>query len=430
MIKRRRLLQLSSLLAAGAVMPKVYAASQYNGRLLITLQASGGWDVSSFCDPKVNVPGEPEITHWSNSGEVQTAGNIRYAPYGNNQAFFDKYYNDTLIINGVDAQTNAHSVGELHNWSGRNASGYPTLSGLFAASVAPDIPMSYLSFGGFNATGGIIRSTRFEGAGRSLLSTVLRPNQAPFETIEQPFHKKAQMSLIRAAQQAHLQDIIADDTQLPLKRLNATAYRDSLQRKDDLFAFADIIPEESNFPPNVNLGTLAGESNLQKQAMFALLAFKSGTACSADLVQFGFDSHADHDSHHEPLMAHITDSLDYLWTYAETLGIADRLTVVVASDFARTPFYNGFDGKDHWPIGSVMVMEKNASWGNRVVGETDESQNAHRINPSTLLRDDSAGTIIYPKHVHQALRSYLGIANAANSQLFPLNTTETFNFFS
>jgi len=429
MIKRRRLLQLASLLSAGAAMPKLYAASQYNGRLLITLQASGGWDVSSFCDPKVNIPGELEITRWSNSGEIQTAGNIQYAPYANNKAFFDKYHNDILIINGVDAQTNAHSVGELHNWSGRNSSGYPTLSALFAASQAPEMPMSYLSFGGFNATGGIIRSSRIEGADRNALTTVLRPNQVPWEAAEHPLQQKEQMTMIRAAQEARLQGIITDDTQLPLRQLNASAYSESLRSKDDLFAFADIIPDESAFPSDTDLGRFAGVSNLQKQVMFALLAFKSGTACSADLVQFGFDTHADHDSNHEPLMAHTTDSLDYLWNYAEELGIADRLTVVVASDFGRTPFYNGFEGKDHWPIGSVMVMEKNAAWGNQVVGATDGAQNALQINPSTLMQDNSSGTIIYPKHVHKALRNYFGINNSAASQLFPLSNTETFNFF-
>ena len=430
MIKRRRLLQCASLLAAGAAMPKLYAASQYNGRLLITLQASGGWDVASFCDPKVNIPGELEITRWSNSADIQSAGNINYAPYANNQVFFDKYYNDILIINGVDAQTNAHSVGELHNWSGRNSSGYPTLSALFAASQAPEIPMSYLSFGGFNATGGIIRSSRIEGSDRNALGTLLRPNQIPWETAEHPLQLKEQMTMIRAAQEARLQNIITDDKQLPLRQLNASAYSESLQSKDDLFSFADIIPDESAFPPDVSLGSFAGVSTLQKQVMFALLAFKSGTACSADLVQFGFDTHADHDSNHEPLMAHTTDSLDYLWNYAEELGIADRLTVVVGSDFGRTPFYNGFEGKDHWPIGSVMVMEKNAAWTNRVIGATDGAQNAQRINSGTLQQDDSGGTVIYPKHIHKALRNHFGIANSAGSQLFPFNNTETFNFFA
>ena len=58
--------------------------------------------------------------------------------------------------------------------------------------------------------------------------------------------------------------------------------------------------------------------------------------------------------------------MDYLWDYAETHGVADRMVVVIGSDFGRTNFYNSQDGKDHWPIGSYIVMEKNQPWTNRV----------------------------------------------------------------
>ena len=44
--------------------------------------------------------------------------------------------------------------------------------------------------------------------------------------------------------------------------------------------------------------------------------------------------------------------------------------------------YNAEEGKDHWPIGSFMVMEKNQSWTNRIVGETDERHFARKVNPT------------------------------------------------
>ena len=43
--------------------------------------------------------------------------------------------------------------------------------------------------------------------------------------------------------------------------------------------------------------------------------------------------------------------------------------------------------------------------------------------------DDANGTIIYPKHVHKALRHYLGIENTPGAQRFPFNNTEDFAFF-
>ena len=77
----------------------------------MTVQAIGGWDVSSFCDPKENQIGEQEITTWSREASALKAGNISYAPFAGNEAFFIKHAHRTLVINGVDAQTNAHDIG-------------------------------------------------------------------------------------------------------------------------------------------------------------------------------------------------------------------------------------------------------------------------------------------------------------------------------
>ena len=109
------------------------AATGYSGKLLVNLQLMGALDVTSFADPKINVAGKPVINNWAVTAGVQKAGNISYAPFAQNAVFFNKYYRDILVINGVDAQTNSHTVGVLHNWSGRNSEGFPSLTALFAA---------------------------------------------------------------------------------------------------------------------------------------------------------------------------------------------------------------------------------------------------------------------------------------------------------
>ena len=121
--------------------------------------------------------------------------------------------------------------------------------------------------------------------------------------------------------------------------------------------------------------------------------------------------------------------MDYLWDYAEIHGLADRLVVVMGSDFGRTNKYNANGGKDHWPIGSFVVMEKNQRWTNRVIGETDELHFARKINPVSLRRDDASGTLIHPRHIHQALRRYLGIENSEGSLLYPFRETEDLPLF-
>ena len=153
-------------------------AANYHGKLFVFVQADGGWDPTSFCDPKTNLAGEPLINHWAQAGEVRQAGAIRYAPFANNQAFFDKYHQRMLVINGVDAQTNSHSTGIVHNWSGRISEGYPTTTALLAAHNGQGLSMPYLSFGGFSNTAGITSFTaarqpesgpRHRGAGSQYL---------------------------------------------------------------------------------------------------------------------------------------------------------------------------------------------------------------------------------------------------------------------
>ena len=80
-MQRRDFLKAGLFLGTAALhlrTPRLYAApfEGYKGKLLVTLQCDGGWDVTSFCDPKTNQAGEKEITHWSKTKETQNIGNL------------------------------------------------------------------------------------------------------------------------------------------------------------------------------------------------------------------------------------------------------------------------------------------------------------------------------------------------------------------
>ena len=417
--------------AAGFRLPLADAAD-YLGKLFVFVQADGGWDPTSFCDPKANTPGERVINHWAERDEIREAGNIRYAPFANNEAFFEKYYQRMLVINGVDAQTNSHTVGIVHNWSGRNSEGYPAMTALLAAGYGADLPVAYLSFGGYSQTGGTIRYTRLNNA--ELLRTIATPDVSYEERrYERRYIGKADWASLLSRQAATAERLASAPGLLPIEARNRALYRTAFAASEGLKAYADTIPPADQLEQPVEFTTASGNmyrSELRRQAQLTVLAFKAGVAVSADLWLGGFDTHDNHDANQGALLANLTDSVDYLWDYAEIHGIADRLVVVIGSDFGRTNFYNSQDGKDHWPIGSFVIMEKNQPWTNRVVGETDALHFAHRINPVTLELDDANGTIIYPKHVHKALRRYLGIDNSPGALRFPFSNTEDLAFFS
>ena len=429
---RRTVLQ--ACLATGALSPVLSGLSQENtnnpDRFLVCVQVRGGWDPTSFCDPKTNVPGERVINHWAQTAEIEQSGNIPYAPFGANAQFFEKYYDRILVINGVDSQTNSHDVGVVNGWSGRVASGYPSISALYASdSVGMALP--YLSFGGYSQTHGVTRLTRLQGG--KVLQHVGRPNQKLWNA-ESTFVGEEDWKSLQEFSVESARSRLRDDSVISSSSRLTSNYLDAMSTTDQISEYADEIDMLDGLEPVQAKASETGKtfrSTLRRQSQMAVLAFKSGVSVSADLNIGGFDSHDSHDANHAVTMALLTDGIDFLWDFAETHGIADKLFVLIGSEFGRTNFYNKDEGKDHWPIGSYLLMEKGKNWTNRVVGSTDASHFAQKINSETLAPDDSMGSVILrPKHVHQSIRRYLGIEDSVLVQQFPLHSSEQIDFFT
>ena len=415
---RRDFLRLASLAPFATVFPLLgEAATPFGGKFVVTVQARGGWDVTCFCDPKENQRGEPVITAWSNNNETQTSGNIKYAPFANNEAFFKKYADRMLVINGVDSLTNSHSIGETVNWSGRTALGYPTLTAMYSAVYAPNLPMSYVTFGGFNRTENLVRATQL-GWSVTNIGRLLRPNYDN----TRPMINSELWSLVKQLHQNDTQRQIDSFSLTAGNRSAREAYLSSLKNMDPLSEFAEMLPADNEWEPNGMNG------NFKQQAQFTIAAFKAGVSATADLSQGGFDSHEDNDLEQTTNLNELSSGIDYLWEAAEEAGIADRLLVIVGSDFSRTPYYNSAQGKDHWSVGSYIIMEKGKRYTNRYVDGSDEGQNAIKIDPTTL-KASGFGTKMVTSHVHTALREYLGLENREIVAAFLFNDDQRFNFF-
>jgi len=409
-MKRREFLKLMSVTGAASTLPlslamqQAHAAYPYTGTLVFNVHAGGAWDTSSFCDPKQRT----DVNNWANNSNAQAAGNLRYAPFADNASFFNKYYQDMLVINGVDGQTNAHSAGVRHQLTGTLGSGFPTTEGLFSSIMGDGLPLAYMGQGALTETsGGLIKYSR-AGAGR--IRDVSKPNTRFGNTL---FFSPNALDLIRQTHVERANERLAEDL-LPKVKEKIAELRDSQASADKLNAFGDSLPN------NFDNSDLLGNNDYRVQlAHVALHAMSQGVSCSAAVESGGFDTHDDHDNRHEPALARLTRLVDYIWTKAASYGIENRLLVVITSDFARTPFYNGGAGKDHWSIGSVVVMKKNVNWTNRVVGITNGTQDVIKINPTTL-QEDSNGVTIEPKDVHNMLRQLVGIDNNPISSNFDL----------
>jgi len=405
----------------GASPARAQTAS-YDGPLFCSISAMGGWDVTSFCDPKVNVPGQPEINHWSQSASAQTiAGSpITYAPFANNQSFFDRFHDDMLVVNGIDAQTNSHDAGVRHNWSGRLAPGYPSFAAIAAAAYGDGLPLSFIHNGGYRETAGLVAYSRIDDP--SVLRSLTDPNAVPWGGGD-VMNDADETDVIRRHQDDRLAAMMASGNLLPREQRAMASLQAARADGAALAALGALLPEQ--FPQPIDQD---GNYNwLLQQIEIALLCYQAGLTVSCDLVSWGFDTHVDHDVDHTTYLAMLTNGVEYLWDRADELGLADRLVACVSSDFGRTPQYNEDNGKDHWPIGSAVFMQRGASWGNRVIGSTDSGHNAIPVNETTLA-PDPGGVTIRPMHVQDAMRRLAGIDQHELSLRFPLGA-EQLDFF-
>ena len=418
-MKRRDFIRLigGAGLAPLASWPMLAGAAQtYTGPFFISIAAVGGWDVTSFCDPKLNIGGERTINTWANSDGIAKAGNISYAPVAKNQAFFERFYQDMLVINGIDTKTNSHDDGVRHTWSGRVGVGYPSFGAIASAAIDPNLPLSLIHASGYSETAGITRFSRLQSP--DVIRNIVNDSVVQAGSKSYSLFETGELSLIEQYQNARLSRLIGNDSLLPRQQEGLNSLYLANSTRGDLQNFANLLPDQ-----------FESDSTL-RAAELALLAYQSGLSVACQLGVSGFDTHQNHDATHFDNMAKLTDLVHYLFDKAQAGGFADRLVITMSSDFGRRPFYNPGGGKDHWPIGSAIMIRQGAHWGNRVVGATDEMHNALKINPQSLQVDNSsAGIILEPKHLQQAMRELGGVANSAVALKFPLNA-ETVDFFN
>lgn len=385
----------------------------YKGPLFIMVNASGGWDPTSLCDPKGAAKDmDPEAMNRSylTADIGTTPSGIRYAPLGSMEEptyfkdFFEKHDKELLVINGIDFATNGHDTGSRHIWSGRLAEGYPSFAALVAAVHGRDLPMSYLSFGGYDETMGEVARTR--SGNTQALARIAYPDRLDPANEASLIHSKATSDAILKAQNARKDRLLARE-QLPrVQRAIGTMYA-SRTGSNELKKLQQYLPELDN-----------SGNPLIRQLQVALAAYRAGITVAVNIDIGGFDTHGDHDAQHIPRLLQILQGLDFIGGEAERQSIGNNYVVMVGSDFGRTPGYNDTNGKDHWAISSVMAMGKGIK-GGRVIGATTERHDVLSVDPKSLKVSDK-GIHIEPKHIHKNLRRLAGIDGDDLMQFYPL----------
>jgi hypothetical protein len=382
----------------------------YQGPLFVAVQAHGGWDPTMLCDPKGNA-----LNQSFGEGDIGTAGNLRYAPIASAKAFFDANYSRMMVINGVDTSTNAHDAGQRNCVSGRLGEGYPNIAALAAGVGAPQRPMSFISFGPYDRTGGLVAPVR--NGNQERLSDLSFPERMnAVDPAGGSYHTPYAHEIIRLAREKRAADL-QKRNQLPRFKNAMSSMLTARSGSKELQNLQAVLPE-----PNAN--------PLLRQAELVVAAYKAGIGVAGNLFHSNFDTHSDHDNAQGDRMNEIVGLVSFLWQEAERQGVADKLCVLMCSDFGRTPQYNGANGKDHWSITSMIAMGAGIP-GNRVVGQTDGGHNAMLLDPATLqpTTDAAKGVRLSPAHVHRGLRRLLGIEGTAADDMFPLSIDDELDPF-
>ncbi len=440
---RRDFLKLASCAGMSVVAPSAFGgrdlsagrrgigAEAHTGTFFLLFNAGGGWDPTSFCDPKgSNGPNDPNPMNHYEKSMIGQAGNLRFPmefPDPNNPevgigtgvipAFFEEHYQDLLVINGVDMQTNGHDQGSRNLWSGRLSEGFPSLGAYLAGTYNSTLPMSFLAFGGYSFTAGVAPQSRASNIGA--LQTLAYPARDNFDDPESTYLSSRALELIDEAQW-HRDQAIINGQGLPKIKHSMTTLFESRSGSNELKRLQEFLPADDELSDNAT----------ERQVQVALAAYRAGISVAANISTGGFDTHGNHDASQIPALENIIGAMGFARNEAKRMGIADKVMLMAGSDFGRTPGYNDGNGKDHWSVSSVMMMGAGVQ-GNRVIGETTEGHRAYGVNTDLSVdRREDAPVKILPAHIHSAMRRQYALgADNELAQMFPLTNEEELPIF-
>ena len=355
LMKRRSVLQVPSGISMGSALPITCENAARPERFLITVVADGGWDPTRLTDPKGNT------LRADGRGPVN-----HYAAAAIKAAGMLQYagYPDSVEPPPVT------SPGHLDTFFTKHHQRLLVINGIDTGARG-------------HASGHrCVWSSRCE-AGYPTINALVAA-QVPGQALVFPANAVCND---RAARVAAIQPRYARGNELQLD------------------AFSARLPLEVS-------------SGFKGQGEVALAAFASGLATSARLELGGFDTHINHDVAQTTALTGLLEGIDHLWAQIEHHGMQHSVTVLIGSDFGRSPWYNAAGGKDHWHVASMLAMGAGVA-GNRTVGASTADVDALRLNPATLA-PHSSGIVLTPAHIHRAVRDLFQVS-ATLDQKYPLN---------
>lgn len=325
-------------------------------------------------------------------------------------AFVCLYADQLRVLNGVDNRTNSHATGTMYADTGSMAMGYPDFSALYAAVKGADRPLAWMSDGGGNSdSAGLV--ARSETGNADYFDILGNPQGGVTDVF------KTQLDAA-AAQRKQMQ---TQRENLPMRE----HYQDQLYLvREKGVEFADVATRINNpTDPAEQAIDADANSGRRRHMRVAVAGFATGMASSMQVGFGGFDTHGDHDNRHFTRIRDVLVDLHFLFRALDAYGVRSQTTVIVGSDFGRTPWYNAGNGKDHWSVTSYMLMGNGVNGGTQI-NATNGLVEAKNVDSSTLAPVESGGIRMTASHVHKKMRDLAGISNEPMALEFPIDAED------
>lgn len=421
----------SSLLLRNFFSPSLASADDHQEvPLLIFAYFEGGWDTLLSLDPRDNtqyVDGGPIVPAYhlldgidvgpSESGIIKPAGsNIEFGPSIGELA---AHYEDLCVLRGINMGTLTHEVGRRYFLTGKfprglqaSGSALPTwvVNDTANATTLPNLVVANETYNeGLNpaASGISISSTNDFVYLMTQLEAGLGPNTTKaiddyitkLGCAEQRLDSSGMVSVYQANKPKA--DTLVSGDLLPY--FNFDAPNDDLQAAMAHFDY-----------PNSNSGATI-------QAIATAQALKHGISQAVSISPASsIDNHdGDYITDHAGSLKLGFDSMGRLISFLKDNGLWQRTTMVLWSEFARTPKMNSRGGRDHH-LANACVLAGGGIKGNQVIGATTDSQYASTpidfVSGKTVTDTE---TFMRPPDVHATILEAMGLSSEHISNQSP-----------
>jgi uncharacterized protein (DUF1501 family) len=379
-------------------------ADPLHPHFLVMLFSDGGWDPTQTLD--VHDPLDmtdgidvdvPQAISGLPPSQIATVGGITYQSNPTTRPGVDAYFQtwaaQTCVVNGIGTRSTSHDQSRQLVLTGSLDPTRADFAVIAAHKNGQDMPLPHLPLSGQSFGGQFAGLSGRLGGQMSQAIAYNRLDGGPL-AVSAPGEAYVEQAL----EWERMHAAAAGSTAVTGK---LDAFHDANGRADKLTRLAGSL--NLNTGTGTQLATSLGN------------AFRSGLTTSVSINPFGgFDTHSDN-TQQNPNWDRVFTYLNAFMTgLSQETGVVaptllEETTIVLCSEFGRTPELNGDNGKDHHPFTSMVVAGKNVR-GGQSVGKTDGDQEGVKVSMASGQPDD-AGVVLDVTNMVAGLVTLMG-ANA------------------